>query len=185
MPDEQNGRDHRSAHTKKSSASPWPDEVGLTEVTLSFSNHSSRLVAGMDAGFSVRFGWQSLQMPLANISSYAVVHISMDCQICLRQLEALEPVYRMRLGPAINGGSRTLVCQKCLHAFLKTSKSWTLRDRFGPSEPCAACGRPVFDLKGWKPANVFCSPVCRSLTDNRTQKGHCEPRSRSETARSL
>jgi hypothetical protein len=28
----------------------------------------------------------------------------MDCQICLRELEPLEPVYRMGLGPAINNG---------------------------------------------------------------------------------
>ena len=121
--------------------------------------------------FFGRFGWQSVQMPLANISSYAVVHISMDCQICLRQLEALEPVYRMRLGPAINGGSRTSVCEKCLYAFLKTSKYWSLRDRFRPSEPCAACGRPVYNLKGWKVTSVFCSSVCRSVTDSGRRKG--------------
>ena len=89
----------------------------------------------------------------------------MDCaRSVLRQLEALEPVYRMRFGPAINGGSRASVCEKWLYAFLKTSKYWNLRDRFRPSEPCAACGRPVYNLKGWKVTSVFCSSSCADLS---------------------
>ena len=110
-------------------------------------------------------GWPRSRRQPAVDKSY------MDCQICLRQLEALEPVYRMQFGPAINGGSRMSVCEKCLYAFLKTSKYWTLRDRFRPSEPCAACGRPVYNLKAWKVTHVFCSSACRSVTGSGRRKG--------------
>jgi hypothetical protein len=45
----------------------------------------------------------------------------MDCQICLRQLERFEPVYRMQFGPEINNGWRTSVCSRCLSAFVDSA----------------------------------------------------------------
>jgi hypothetical protein len=74
------------------------DEVGLTEVTLCFSNQSSRFVLRVDAFFFGRFDWQSLQMPLANISSYAVVRIYMDCQSVCGTLRLSNPILIPRQG---------------------------------------------------------------------------------------
>ena len=116
----------------------------------------------VDAIFWGRCGWQSRQVPL--ISSYAVVRTIWTApDLFCGNLKHLNR-YRMRFGPAINGGSRASVCEKWLYAFLKTSKYWNLRDRFRPSEPCAACGRPVYNLKGWKVTSVFCSSSCADLS---------------------
>jgi hypothetical protein len=46
----------------------------------------------------------------------------MDCQIRLRQLEPLEPVYRIQFGSAINNGSRTSVCKRCVSALVENSE---------------------------------------------------------------
>jgi hypothetical protein len=43
--------DLTAARIQEPSASPWRDECGLTEVTLCFSDHSSRFVARVDAIF--------------------------------------------------------------------------------------------------------------------------------------
>jgi hypothetical protein len=41
----------------------------------------------------------------------------MACQICLRQFEVSEPVYRMQFGGAVYGGSRTSILRKVVYAF--------------------------------------------------------------------
>jgi len=87
----------------------------------------------------------------------------MDCQICQRQREPLEPVYRMRLSLEINGRSLTSICQKCLDG-LERSKYLSLRERFGSRQLCEACGRPVYIPVGSKATRVVCSPECRSAT---------------------
>ena len=84
----------------------------------------------------------------------------MDCQICLRQLEPLEPVYRMQLGPAINNGRRTSICEKCFYALIESLKRPGLKNAFRSKEPCEECGRLVFNPKGWKVTRVICSPGC-------------------------
>src|SRR6516225_5485395 len=74
----------------------------------------------------------------------------MDCQICLRRLSLVEPIYRMELGPAINNGLPTSVCERCLDALIRSLKRPGLRDGFRASHPCEVCERPVYDLKGSK-----------------------------------
>src|SRR5215467_1183539 len=85
----------------------------------------------------------------------------MDCQICLRQLERFEPVYRMQFGPQINEGWPTSVCSRCLSAFVESLKRPGLRDRFRSPKPCELCGRPVYNLKRWTVTRVICSLRCR------------------------
>src|SRR6516164_349905 len=100
----------------------------------------------------------------------------MDCQTCHRQLEPLEPIYRMQFGPDINNGWRTSVCQRCLEAFIEGLKRPTLRDEFCPSEPCEVCRRPVFNLKQWQVVRVICSPKCRGELDAQPAKRFWTPR---------
>ena len=109
-------------------------------------------------------------MPLANISSYAVVGIYMDCQICLRRLSLVEPIYRMGLGPAINAGLPTSVCERCLDALIGSLKRPDLKDGFQASKPCEICERPVYDLKGSKVTRVVCSPECCGVIDSERRK---------------
>jgi hypothetical protein len=94
----------------------------------------------------------------------------MDCQICLRGLEPLEPVYRMQFGHAINNGWRTSLCSRCLGAFVEALKWSSLKDAFRPSEPCEVCRRPVFNFKRWKATRVICSWKCRGTIDTRAAK---------------
>jgi hypothetical protein len=86
-----------------------------------------------------------------------------DCQICLRQLEGSEPVYRMKFGPAINNGLCTSVRKRCVNALVESSQCLGLGDGFRPPEPCETCRRLVYNLRGSKVTPVICSPECRSL----------------------
>src|SRR5215831_4272422 len=90
----------------------------------------------------------------------------MDCQICLRRLSLVEPVYRMGLGPAINNGLPTSVCERCFDALIRSLKRPGLRDGFPASQPCEVCERPVYDLKGSKVTRVVCSPGCRGVIEH-------------------
>ena len=94
----------------------------------------------------------------------------MDCQICLRQLERFEPVYRMQFGPQINNGWRTSVCSRCLSAFVESLKRPGLRDRFRSPKPCELSARPVYCLKRWTVTQVICSPTCRGELDAQPAK---------------
>jgi hypothetical protein len=94
----------------------------------------------------------------------------MDCQICLQRLSLFEPIYRMGLGPAINGGFPTSVCERCLDALIGSLKRPDLRDGFHASKPCEICERPVYDLKGSKVTRVVCSPECRDVIDSEQRK---------------
>src|SRR6516162_21164 len=105
----------------------------------------------------------------------------MDCQTCHRQLEPLEPIYRMQFGPHINNGWCTSVRQRCLEAFVEGLKRPTLRDEFRPSEPCEVCRRPVFNLKRCQVMRVICSPKCCSVIDTERAK-ELRTRPRSERA---
>jgi hypothetical protein len=105
----------------------------------------------------------------------------MDCQTCHRQLEPLEPIYRMQFGPDINNGWRTSVCQRCLEAFVEGLKRPTLREEFCQSEPCEVCRRPVFNLKRWLVTRVICSPKCCGVIDTEQAK-KLRTRRRSERA---
>jgi hypothetical protein len=93
----------------------------------------------------------------------------MACQICLRQLEGSEPVYRMRFGAAIYGGSRTSICERCVYAF-ESAKYLSLGHGFRSKEPCEVCGRPVYHLKQSKVMQVICSPGCRGVIDVQSAK---------------
>jgi hypothetical protein len=94
----------------------------------------------------------------------------MHCQTCHRQLEPLEPIYRMQFGPAISNGKRTSLCERYLEAFVESLKWSSLRDGFRASEPCEVCARPVFNLKRWTVSQVICSPTCRGELDAQPAK---------------
>src|SRR5215468_8383133 len=81
-----------------------------------------------------------------------------DCQICLRQLERFEPVYRMQFGPDIKNGWRTSVCSRCLSAFVESLKRPGLRDRFRSPKPCEVCAPPVYNLKRWTVTRISVPP---------------------------
>jgi hypothetical protein len=100
----------------------------------------------------------------------------MDYQICLRQLERFEPVYRMQFGPEINNGWRTSVCSRCLSAFVESLKRPGLRDRFRSPKPCEVCARPVYNLKRKTVARVICSAGCRGVIDTEREKNNGEAR---------
>ena len=127
-------------------------------------------MARVDAGF---LGPIRLVIATDAAREYFLLHgrpYYMDCQICLRRLSLVEPIYRMGLGPAINNGLPTSVCERCLDALIRSLKRPGLRNGFRASQPCDVCERPVYDLKSSKITRVVCSPGCRGVIDSERRK---------------
>jgi hypothetical protein len=116
--------------------------------------------------FLVRFGWQSLQMPLANISSYAVVRNIWTAKSVCGAFRLSNPFTGWGSDWRSNNGLPTSVCERCLDALIRSLKRPGLRDGFQASQPCEVCERPVYDLKGSKVTRVVCSPGCRGVIDS-------------------
>jgi hypothetical protein len=91
----------------------------------------------------------------------------MNCQICHRQLEPLEPIYRMHFGPAINYGLRTSLCKRCYDNFV--SKKITLISSFC-EQHCEHCARPILTVSRWRPKRAICSAKCRGAIDTKRAK---------------
>jgi hypothetical protein len=83
----------------------------------------------------------------------------MFCQFCHLELEALEPIYRLSLGPVVGQGVRAWFCKPCLD---KSVPIWLDQIPVFREQNCEHCKRPVFIPLNWKPKRTICSAKCRS-----------------------
>jgi hypothetical protein len=76
----------------------------------------------------------------------------MFCQICNRQLEPVEPIYRLQLDAAINHGWHASLCKGRLDQFASTRLRQIPLFR---EQDCEHCGRPVFTPSRWRPKRAI------------------------------
>src|SRR5215470_1401589 len=91
----------------------------------------------------------------------------MVCQFCHRELESLELVYRLPLGPVVGQGTLASLCKPCLD---KCVPIWLKQMPLFLEQNCENCERPVFTPNRWKPRRAICSPKCRGALETRCAK---------------
>jgi len=91
----------------------------------------------------------------------------MVCQFCHRELQPLEPIYRLPLGPVVGQGVRAWFCKACLD---KSGPIWLEKIPVFREQNCEHCARPVFTPSRWKLKRAICSPKCRGALDTARAK---------------